>query len=429
MRESKEKIQATYLDRAIDFIDFLIGLMIQLELRFSGQLDAERLRRAVALAIDAEPILGYRLVPHWHRPYFQRMSGDLPDTLSVTEEAAEFDAFRGELTDPCQGPQLKVRLYHSAEGDRLLIQVTHNVTDVGGLNGIARTLSSIYSRLKVEPTYQPIPNPSVSRGLRQVTRQFRWYDYPRIFSNYIRGLGAQMPRQGTHTVLLTEGQLEAPEFAHRMIPTRQVSGLIEYGRSHDATLNDVMTAAVFRTLAATGEWNRQSHLRLNTSVDLRRWYLSGEREETIANLSAMEVLSLEDDPGDSFLDTLKRVSAIMRRRKSDWIGLSDVVGGLPILLLPDAWGRRLYRGVVQCAVSKNNIAPGLTNMGEIPADAVTFDSPPDSAWLLPPPHHPPYFLIGLSGYDGTLSLSSGVHPSDKNTVTQFLGSVVSQLPA
>jgi hypothetical protein len=51
VRRNQERIKATYLNRAIDFIDFLIGLMIQLELRFNERLDVERLHRAVSLAL------------------------------------------------------------------------------------------------------------------------------------------------------------------------------------------------------------------------------------------------------------------------------------------------------------------------------------------------------------------------------------------
>jgi len=118
-----------------------------------------------------------------------------------------------------------------------------------------------------------------------VLRQLKWHAYPRIYSNYLKGLLAQIPNQGTHTVHLAQGSLAPLDFIHRLIPRKQVSPFIGYGRSHNATLNDLMTTAVFRALAVTGTWNRQSHLRLNTSVDLHRWYLSGERDETIAKLA------------------------------------------------------------------------------------------------------------------------------------------------
>jgi len=423
-----ERISASYLDRAIGFISFLIDLMIQLELKFTESLDIERLRKAVYLTLDAEAILGYRLVSHWHRPFFQRISRDCTNAFYTTESIGEFNTFRSVLIDTYQGPQLKVYHYHASDEDRLLIKVAHNVTDVGGLSKIAHTISSIYSRLKDEPDYEPVLNINASRGLRVVTKHLKWHAYPRIYFDYLQGLFAQMPCQGTHTLRFEKSYLVPLEFVHKLIPEEKVAHLREYGHSHNATLNDLMVAAIFRALIIEEKWDQQSHLRLNTSVDLRRWYLSGEQDEAIANLSAMEVLSLKNDIGDSFLATLERVVTSMESRKSSYIGLSDLIGSLPIMILPDIWGRNLYKKVVQRAINKNNIAPGFTNMGEIAIDAVTFDHPPDSAWLFAPPYYPPYFLIGLSGYKRTLSLSSVVRPSHNDKVIRFFENVISQLP-
>lgn len=424
-----KRIPATYLDRAIGFISFLIDLMIQIELKFSEALDIERLRKAVYLTLDAEPILGYRLVSHWRKPYFQKTNRESLTAFYTTENIEEFNAFRSELIDAYQGPQLKVYLYHSYDEDRLLIKVSHNVTDVGGLNKVASVISSIYCRLKDEPDYQPLPNLTASRGLRKVVNQLKWYAYPRIYFNYLKGLLEQMPRQGTHTLHFEDGPLMPLDFVHKLIPEERVTRLRQYGTVHQATLNDLMIAAIFRALIIEEKWNRQSHLRLNTSVDLRRWYLSSDQDENIANLSAMEVISLKNDPGDRFMDTLERVVTFMRKRKSSWIGMGDLIGSLPIMLLPNKLGSKIYQGMVRRAINKNNIAPGLTNMGEIAFDAVKFDSPPDTAWLFAPPYYPPYFLIGLSGYNGTLSLSSAVRPSHKDRAIRLFEEVISQLPA
>ncbi|MFC1923898.1 hypothetical protein ACFLT3_01515 [Chloroflexota bacterium] len=429
MVNAPERIPASYLDRAIGFINFLIDPMIQLELKFSEEIDIGRLQKAVNLILNAEPILGCRLVSHWYSPYFQRMSSSFTnDAFYTTESIEEFDTFRSALIDTYQGPQLKVYHYHSSNEDRIIIKVAHNITDVAGLNNIARIISSVYSRLKDNPAYELAPNLNTSRGLRIVTRHLKWYAYPRIYLNYFQGLLAQMPRQGTHTLHLEEGPLKPLEFVCELIPEERVAYLKEYGYSNNATLNDLIVAAIFRALIVDEDWNRQSHLRLITSVDLRRWYLSSEEGKAITNLSGMEVISLNNNIGDDFPATLKRVVSFIEKRKSSYIGLSDLIGSLPIMIMPDRLGQRMYKKVVQRAIDRGNIAPGLTNMGEIEVDAVTFDYPPDSAQLIAPPYYPPYFLIGLSGFKGTLSLSSIVRPAHKDRVNRFLENVLSQLP-
>lgn len=428
MYSASEPIPASYLDRAIGFINFLIDLMIQLELKFTEPLDIDRLKQAVYLTLDAEPILGCQLVPHWHRPFFQRIKSDSVNAFYTTESIEEFDIFRRTLIDAYQGPQLKVYHYHSSSEDRLLIKVAHNITDVGGINRLMDMISSIYSRLKDDPTYKPPSNINTLRGLSIITRNLKWHAYPRIYLNYLKGMFEQMPRHGTHTLHLGKDPLSSPEFVHKLIPEERVSNLRAYGRSYNATLNDLMVAAIFRALIIDEKWDGQSHLRLITSVDLRRWYLSDGDGEAIANLSAMEVISLKNEVGDDFPATLNRVVAFMEKRKSSYIGLSDLIGGLPLMVLPDKWGAKLYKKVVQRAINRNNIAPGLTNMGDISIDAITFDRPPDSAWLITPPYHPPYFLIGLSGYNGTLSLFSTVRSSHKDRVNRFFENISSQLP-
>jgi hypothetical protein len=57
----------------------------------------------------------------------------------------------------------------------------------------------------------------------------------------------------------------------------------------------------------------------------------------------------------------------------------------------------------------------MTNLGPIPPDCVTFDSPPASAWLLCPPIFPPFFGFGISGYAGSLTFSAATYPPGMTT--------------
>ena len=48
------------LDRPMMWFETISALMIQLELKFDGQLDETRLAQAARLTVDAEPVLGRR---------------------------------------------------------------------------------------------------------------------------------------------------------------------------------------------------------------------------------------------------------------------------------------------------------------------------------------------------------------------------------
>jgi len=429
MSSGNKRIPTTYTDRAIGFIDCLIEPMIQLEIHFAESLDAERLRKAVYLTLDAEPVLGCRLVSHWRRPYFERLNEHAPESFLYTEEETEYEAFKKASIDAGRGPQIKTCLWHSSSGDRLLLKLSHLCSDVSGAKEVVGVISAIYSRLGHESDYRPESNVSGSRSLWQVMRHVPWHAYPRIYLNYLQGLRSQMPKDGTHTLPYQEGSSTQPVFVHRLLSEDRVTRLVDYGRAFDSTLNDLVIAGIFRALVAEKDWNRASHLRLATSVDLRQWYLSESRAEAIANLSSLEYTNLGNDLGDDFAATLERVTRDTKRRKKDWIGLSDLMGGLPALLLPDDWAKSLYQRTLRRVIKKGNLPPGLTNMGPISPQSVTFDAPALQAWFLPPPCLPPYFLSGLSGYRGTLSLSAGVHLHQKDVAERFFDRVLSELPA
>ena len=51
------------------------------------------------------------------------------------------------------------------------------------------------------------------------------------------------------------------------------------------------------------------------------------------------------------------------------------------------------------------------------------------ARLLPPPNYPPLFAVGISGYEGTLTLSAGVYSIQRNLVERLLDKMVAELPS
>ena len=74
-----------------------------------------------------------------------------------------------------------------------------------------------------------------------------------------------------------------------------------------------------------------------TTVDLRNWYLEGERPGGICNASALELPNLGTDLGDVFEATLHRVSSFTRARKANWFGLNGFVTMWPLAwVLPQA---------------------------------------------------------------------------------------------
>ena len=122
--------------------------------------------------------------------------------------------------------------------------------------------------------------------------------YPRVYLNYLEGLRSQMPKNGTHVLPYSVGPSSPPVFLNRLLAEDRVARLADYGRAFGSTLNDLVIAAIFRALVSEQPWDRKSHLRLATSVDLRQWYLPEGHAEAIANLSSLEYTNLGNDLGD-----------------------------------------------------------------------------------------------------------------------------------
>jgi NRPS condensation-like uncharacterized protein len=416
-------------DRLSVCLDLFYDLMIQLELEFAERLDADRLARALRLALDAEPILGCRLVEGWLRSHWERLDEADLGRLLVTESEDEYEAFKVTSLDPHTGPQLKACLWRAADGDRLLFKVTDIVTDGGGFKEAVAMVSGLYARLADDPDHRPEPNLQGSRSAWQVLRRMPWWAVPRSLLDLLRDLWFAVARPTHHGLPIDDGPRTPLTFLVRELEADRIARLAAWGRARDATLNDLLVAGVFRALAAEGNWDGQAQLRLAMTIDLRRYLPSG-RGAAIANLSAVALAwpCLGTELGADFPATLARVAEITRYRKGRGLGLTESLAVAFVAPLPHAWARGIFRHVWRQQVEQHNHQPALTNMGPIDPDTVTFGTRPQAARLLPPPGYPPGFLAGLSGYDGSLTLSAGVYPTQREIMGRFLDRVLAELP-
>ena len=421
---------SSIMDRLEAMLLFTVDMMIQLELEFPQKLDIDRLSRAVDLMLDAEPVLGCRWVTHWRKPLWERLDRSERQSFLLVNSQEAYEKFKIESINPSVGPQIRACLWQSTDGDRLLLKVSHIPGDAAAVKDIAASTSSIYTRLAHDPAYQPQPNLTGSRDIWQILRYIPWHAYPKIYLNFLRE--TRMIGKARHGACMLPFDDRAREnlgFACRSLPADRVTYLVDYGRSQDATLNDVMLAAYTRALVLRGGSGGRSRIIVMNTVDLRQWYLPTKRAEGICTLSGGMYLNLGTDIGHDFAATLQRVCAITKRRKANWIGLSQLVGALPFYSMPQSLLEGGFRRSTQRLIDKHDLMPAFTNMGQIDRHTVTFDKPASSAVLLTPPTYPPHFAAGMSGYAGTLTINAGVYRSQRNVVEQFLDAMVAGLPS
>ena len=427
MTDIPHRFPATLLDCFTDFLSPLLNEMIQLEMEFAGGLDAGRLAKAVDLTLNAEPILGCRFVDGCRRPYFERLDRDEQFAFLLAGQESEYETFKSGSIDHRSGPQIRVCLWPSPSGDHLLIKVAHQVADAGGTKDITAVLSDIYGRLLNDPAYRPSPNIKGSRSSRQLLRHVPWHAYPRIYLNGVQELMRLSRVRDVQALCVLEGPREPSVYISRLIPSVRVTSLAEYGRSHNATLNDIFTAASLRALVTLGNWQGRSHVSLQTTLNMRRYIPSG-RAEAVANLSAglYRWPDLGTEPGRDFETTLDRVARITQYGKTHWIGLEiPLAPYAPLIkIMPHAWAVKRFE---QAAGATGG--HGFTNTGPIDPGSVTFGMRPSMAHILPPQVYPPTsFIYSLSGYNGTLTLLAGAYPTQKETIERFFDATLKELP-
>jgi NRPS condensation-like uncharacterized protein len=170
-----------------------------------------------------------------------------------------------------------------------------------------------------------------------------------------------------------------------------------------------MVAVFLRTLARFGNWTQQEPLHLVMTVDLRR-YLPRGGSIPICNLSSFEFLMIKD-LGQRFADTVERVVRFTRERKQDWLCLTSYALSIPVAkVLPYRWLQRVLVSLLQGAMERGNSFHGITNLGVICPEDVTFDEPPQHASIQPPILFPPLFEIAFSTYRGAMTVSAGLCP-------------------
>jgi len=402
--------------------------VIALECAFGGALDASVLASAVELLLDDQPIVGSRLVPEPHDPHWLPVRGSERAVLTVVDSGLEFERMRCVGVDAAAGPQIALVLWRRAQGDRLLLKVTHVLGDGVSLQLLAGRLASLYSSLAEDPDHRPNGGLADARDpralLNEISRlrrlrailDFAWFMAPRL-----------LPRP-THRLAVPDGPAGPRVAVVRRLAAPSLSAVARYGKERGATVNDVFLTAAYRALAAEG-WDGTSALRIPITVDVRRWCLAPDRRETIGNVSAFEYPFLIRRLGGSFDETLARVVTLTQRRKKSGPGLAI---GLISLRMS---ARRLAKGAVRPEAGsdvrrrRGRVLLTFSNEGLLDKSSLRFGAEaPSEACILPPFVVLPTLHVCLSGYDGALTLAAITSENGEAHVARFLDALLHELP-
>lgn len=210
-----------------------------------------------------------------------------------------------------------------------------------------------------------------------------------------------------------------------MIGREKVARLRAHCRSRSATVNDVVLAAYHRALVRRIGPAARGGLQISIMIDMRR-HLLGERFEALTNLTSMALTRSRQRAGEPFEETFLGVKRRMDGLKRRWLGLG---GFVKVSLLRPLLGEQIAVQLMGRRIRHPLLS--MTNIGELDSRRLSFAGPSiTSAFVCGSTKYRPYFQLALSGFDGTITLSSSLHggPGDHERIESFLREVEEELP-
>ena len=413
---------------------------IHLIIHFESKIEVPRLQKALRLLLDAEPVLGCRFVENFWKAFWEPIPENELDRAkllerksgSPSEQEAALNTFYGETIDGLAGPQLKAMLFSRQGGERLVLKINHLVCDAGGFKEVLYRLSSIYSKLEFDPDFRPEVR-NGSRSLAQVYRNFNPFVRLGIFRRGLKELfRAAKPSQSQQYPVMKE-RLGPVHFQFKHFSRERSAQVMAYGRQHDATLNDVVVTAVFRAIARQAGWevNKAGAMRINGTVDLRRYLPSG-KADALCMLSGVYSVVMADAIDDCFEDTLLKIKARIDEQKENYFGLGIMLVLYGMLFpYPFLIKKRAVKKQWRENLDKGRVPPGMTNLGRIDHKKLGFEGAAvQTVYMAAPACCPPWFSCGLSGFSGRLTLSTGFYQSSipVGQIKDFFALVDQELP-
>lgn len=432
LADRTRKLRATSQD-LMNFISRGIAdQQLHFVIRCAGRLDAARLKKAVDLCIAVQPVLGCRFVEEGKRPYWK--IEERPEGWGYSETGGQdleraLNDFILAPGDPRKDPLTQVRLFRG-DMDTVCIKMNHVAADGAGTRNYGYLLVENYNALGRDPGHMPKADMR-ERGMRTVLRNYglvKRIGFARTAVKFMRNANTQPGRQWQFPA--TSASDGGRTMAIRHLEADRGKVISAYAKRQGATLNDVLLTAYFRALFDIIDVIGDAPVPLQVSADLRR-YNPNETGDLIANLSSAIFAAIPPDGQETFERTLVKVKSVMDRLK----GRSPLVGAyaiaIPFRLMNYGKASAVMRQMTVGRANKGVAMPLLSNFGRLEPERLGFDrSIPLDAFITTPMMFPPYLMLGVTGYAGTLTFTSGYcrEGVGNDSVERMLDLFLDQLP-
>jgi NRPS condensation-like uncharacterized protein len=393
----------------------MANCQIQAIMKLEGRLDFDKLKRAVRLSVDAEPVFGCQFIED-DPPYWKRLDNIDEITFCSLEETNNSDeavmSFLQSPLDMVNDPNVKVKIIRLEGYDILGIKVNHACCDGTGTKEYIQLLSYIYSCIdQGDGTF--IPEPKIGGRKEQDT--------------LFKELGITCPEVRWNPLLDTNKTMwtfpwiqrggDSIRFAVCRLPQGSLESIYQYGKPREATVNDLVLTAFYRTMFKISKPIYSVPMDISSTVDLRR-YLPDHKTEAIRNLSGGFITRIARIVNESFEGTLYRVVNETRKLKDGSTGVNNAMGEEYVektrfTYFHDYFERMSQTTEISAKLPTyigNVCFPGLSNLGYISKSLISFGkNVVTDAYFIPPVIRAPGFLLLASSYNGVLTMSIGYY--------------------
>jgi NRPS condensation-like uncharacterized protein len=391
-----------------------------------GYVNEEIMKQAVRLSIDAEPVLGCKLILNKKRTYWERRDNiDQLDYFRIIQsENPEEDVKKFVLTqiDPTKESVLKIRVFR-AKSDVLVIKSDHSVMDGGGFYYYLTLLCSIYNNLIENQNYQIEQNHNTKRDMRQLLRHYG-------FITKVKSLVLDKGHSPTWSFPNIGKGKTKKNFVLKKIDRCQFESIKNYGKKHGASINDMFVTATFRALFSMKNPSKDKAMTIAIPTDLRV-LMPDKKIDTIANLVSATFVNLKNDPEQSFDDMLIKINKQMKKKREIHLGLGQMFAINNIFRLRYSIVERLTKLYYNRLYKKGKSHPIVTNVGRIDTQKRNFGNiNVKDAYIVTPINWAPSFSMGISSYNKQITLSIGFCEDsyEKESVESFLDLLMKELP-
>jgi len=298
---SSDVHQYMFLEQKISNID------IRFIIKLNGKLDIEHFKQTIQLSIEKFPLISCKFYEHFFTAEWKFQEYPIENFIVLEENESNSEENENELLmkyyyespDYKKGPQVRFAIIQSLEHDSICITINHMICDGVGFKEFLYMFCDLYTNPEHVSDYPEM-------GDRSHLQLFKNYSFKEKWNI----LTTNMVDPFTEVYLDLKGDLNRPFLEKRSLTQEDFIKLKEYSKAKGVTLNDLFFTAMMRTLYHI--FNRT--VGIVCDINLRR-FLKDKKTEAITNMATAIECRIGDEIGDTFEETLNKVSQNINQQK------------------------------------------------------------------------------------------------------------------